>query len=63
MKLQPGSDDDEVLKQEFQDCLRYIRTQANQRRLENLLHKARNDGLSEQEKNDVNFLLRQNETV
>jgi len=63
MKLQPGSDDDEVLKQEFQDCLRYIRTQANQRRLENLLHKARNDGLSEQEKNDVNFLLRQNEAV
>ena len=57
MKWQPETDDEDVLRYELQDCLRQIRKRANGIKVENLLHKDRTDGLSEVEKQELNFLL------
>jgi len=56
-KWRPSTDDNAVLKREFQDCLRQIRKKAHENQLESLLHKERVEGLSPQEKNDLMILL------
>jgi DNA primase len=53
----PETEDESVIKREFADCLRQIRRQANQQKLEILLHRERTDGLSVQERNDLLCLL------
>ena len=57
MKWQPESQNDEMLTKEFQDCLRQIRKQAHEQKLENLLHKERTEGLDDIEKKDLIALL------
>lgn len=54
---QPRGVGDEVLRREFQDCLRQIRRQARQKALETLLHKEQTQGLTFQEKHDLLSLL------
>ena len=57
MKWQPESDDESVLRCEFEDCLQHIRKRANEIKVERLLHKERTDGLRDQEKQELLFLL------
>jgi len=57
MKWQPESDDEKVLRCEFEDCLRHIRKMANEIKVESLLHKERTSGLIDQEKQELLFLL------
>lgn len=59
MKWQPQTEDNEVLAQEFQDCLRQIRKKANEKKLEALIHKERTEGLTTTEKSDLLFLLQE----
>ena len=59
MKWQPESDDESVLRCEFEDCLRHIRKRANEIKVEKLLHKERTGGLADQEKQELLFLLQQ----
>jgi len=59
MKWQPESDDESVLRCEFEDCLRHIRKRANEIKVEKLLHKERTGGLIDQEKQELLFLLQQ----
>ena len=59
MKWQPDTDDNEVLVQEFQDCLRQIRKKANEKKLEALIHKERTEGLTAREKQDFLILLQE----
>jgi len=59
LKWQPDTDDNDVLAQEFQDCLRQIRKKANEKKLEALLHKERTDGLTQREKQDFLILLQE----
>jgi DNA primase len=56
-KWHPKHSDIQILRQEFQDCLRHIRKMAHENQLESLLHKERVQGLSPQEKNDLKILL------
>jgi DNA primase len=56
-KWHPRHSDIQILRQEFQDCLRHIRKMAHENQLESLLHKERVQGLSPQEKNDLKILL------
>lgn len=58
MKWQPESDDEDILRIEFQDCLRQIRKKANAIKIESLLHKERMEGLTGQEKQDLLELFR-----
>ncbi|HRJ52583.1 MAG TPA: DNA primase [Candidatus Thiothrix moscowensis] len=53
----PETDDEAVIRREFSDCLQQIRRQANQQRLEALLHRERTEGLSVQERHDLLCLL------
>ncbi len=57
MKWQPESDDEKVLRCEFEDCLKHIHKRANEIKVESLLHKERTGGLSDQEKQELLFLL------
>jgi len=57
MKWQPESDDEDVLRCEFEDCLRHIRKRANEIKVEALLHKERTNGLTSREKQELLFLL------
>jgi len=57
MKWQPETDDEDVLRCELQDCLRQIRKRANKIKVEHLLHKDRTSELSNDEKQELNFLL------
>jgi DNA primase len=59
MKWQPESDDEEVLRCEFEDCLKHIHKRANEIKVESLLHKERTGGLNDQEKQELLFLLQQ----
>jgi DNA primase len=59
IKWQPESDDDEILAQEFQDCLRQIRKQAHEKKLEILLQKDRTGELNNQEKKDLMVLFQE----
>ncbi len=59
MKWQPESDDESVLRCEFEDCLRHIRKRANEIKVEKLLHKERTGGLKDQEKQELLFFLQQ----
>ena len=59
MKWQPESDDESVLRCEFEDCLRHIRKRANEIKVEKLLHKERTGGLTDQDKQELWFLLQQ----
>ena len=56
MLWQPETEDDDMLRREFQDCLRQIHKRANEVKLEQLIHKARTTGLNEQEKGEYAFL-------
>ncbi len=58
MKWQPESDDMAILSDEFRDCLLQIRKQAQKRKIENLLHKERTEGLSESEKQSLLVYLK-----
>ena len=57
MKWQPESEDEDVLRCEFEDCLRHIRKRANEIKVEALLHKERTNGLANREKQELLFLL------
>jgi DNA primase len=57
MKWQPESDDDDILRSEFQDCIRQIRKRANEMKIESLLHKERTQGLPDEEKQELLMLL------
>ncbi len=57
MKWQPKSDDDAMLAREIKDCLRQIRKQAYEKKLEYLLQKERINGLDNLEKRDLLALL------
>jgi len=59
MKWQPESDDENVLRCEFEDCLKHIYKRANEIKVETLLHKERTGGLNDQEKQELLFLLQQ----
>lgn len=55
----PDTEDETVIRREFSDCLHQIRRQARQKRLEDLLHRGQTETLSEQERNDLAYLLLQ----
>lgn len=55
----PETDDESVMRREFSDCLHQIRRQARQKRLEDLLHRGQTQALTEQERNDLTYLLLQ----
>ena len=57
MKWRPDTEDNKVLAQEFQDCLRQIRKKANEKKLEALIHKERTAGLTPRERQDFLALL------
>ena len=59
MKWQPDTNDNEVLVQEFQDCLRQIRKKANEKKLETLIHKAQIGELTTREKQEFLILTRE----
>ncbi len=59
MKWQPETDNNEVLVQEFQDCLRQIRKKANEKKLEILIHKAQIGELTTREKQELLILTRE----
>jgi DNA primase len=59
MKWQPNTDNNTVLVQEFQDCLRQIRKKANEKKLEILIHKAQIGELSTREKQEFLILTRE----
>jgi len=59
MKWKPETDSNEVLVQEFQDCLRQIRKKANEKKLEILIHKAQIDELTTREKQELLILTRE----
>jgi DNA primase len=59
MKWQPDTNDNEVLEQEFQDCLRQIRKKANEKKLETLIHKAKIGELTTREKQEFLILTRE----
>ncbi len=59
MKWQPETDDEDVLRCEFEDCLQHIRKRANELKVEHLLHKERTNGLIDHEKQELLFLLQQ----
>jgi DNA primase len=58
MKLQPNTDNKEVMAQEFQDCLRQIRKKADEKKLETLIHKAQIGELTTREKQELLILTR-----
>jgi len=57
MKWQPESDDEDILRSEFQDCIRQIRKRANEIKIESLLHKERTQGLDDEDKQALLMLL------
>ena len=59
MKWQPETNDNEVLVQEFRDCLRQIRKKANEKKLEILIHKAQIGELTTREKQELLILTRE----
>ena len=59
MKWQPETDDEDVLRCEFEDCLKHIHDRANEIKVEKLLHKERTGGLSDQQKQVLLQLLQQ----
>lgn len=59
MKWQPDTNDNEVLVQEFQDCLRQIRKKANEKKFETLIHKAQIRELTIREKQELLILTRE----
>jgi len=59
MKLSPNTENDEMLALEFKDCLLAIEKQGREYQIEGLLHKHSTDGLSYQEKGDMQFLTDQ----
>ncbi len=59
MKWQPESDDEEILRCEFEDCLKHIHDRAKKIKVENLLHKERTVGLNNQEKQELLYFLQQ----
>ena len=58
MKWQPESDDIEILKSEFQGCLRQVRKRADEIKIEELLHLERTTGLSESQGQTLLVLLK-----
>ena len=58
MKWQPESDDMAILSDEFRDCLLQIRKQAQEMKIESLLHKERTEGLSDSEKQSLLVYLK-----
>ena len=59
MKWQPETDDEDVLRCEFEDCLKHIQDRAIEIKIENLLHKERTVGLNDQEKQELLYFLQQ----
>jgi len=59
MKWPPNTENDEMLALEFKDCLLAIEKQGREHQIESLLHKQSTDGLSYQEKGDMQFLTDQ----
>jgi DNA primase len=59
MKWQPDTDDNDILAQEFQDCLRQICKKANEKKLEILIHKAQIGELTTREKQELLLLIRE----
>ncbi len=57
MKWQPETDDASVLRHELQDCLRQIRKRANEIKVESLLHEAHLGDLTDDQKQELNFLI------
>jgi DNA primase len=55
----PETDDEDVIRREFSDCLQQIRRQSRQKQLEVLLHRGQTQVLSEQERRDLAYLLLQ----
>ena len=62
MKWQPDTDDNTILVQEFQDCLRQIRKKANEKKFETLIHKAQIRELTTREKQELLLLTRDGES-
>jgi len=60
MKWQPESEDIEILKREFFDCLYRIRKSADEIKIEHLIHLERTKGLSDAEQQALLFLLNKN---
>ncbi len=58
MKWQPESEDFEILKSEFQGCLKQIRKRADETKIEHLLHLERTIGLSEPQGQALLLLLK-----
>ena len=58
MKWQPESEDMEILKSEFQGCLKQIRKRADETKIEHLLHLERTTGLSEAQGQALLLLLK-----
>ncbi len=59
MQWQPETDDIEILANEFKDCINYIHKRTSEQKVESLIHKERTEGLSEQEQQELVFLLQQ----
>ena len=59
MQWQPETDDADVLGNEFKDCIKHIHKRTNEQKVESLIHKERTEGLSEQEQQELVFLLQQ----
>ena len=57
MTWQPQTDDVDTLAEEFNDCLHHIQKRVKEVKVESLLHKERTEGLNEDEKQDLIFLL------
>ncbi len=55
----PDTDDEAVIRCEFSDCLHQMRRQSRQKQLEVLLQRGHTHALSEQERNDLAYLLLQ----
>lgn len=62
MLWQPQSNDEALLRREFQDCLQRIKIQATDKAVERLVAKDQTQGLSEQEKHDLFSLLNERRT-
>ncbi len=58
MKWQPESEDLDMLKHEFQGCLKQIRKRADETKIEHLLHLERTTGLSEAQGQALLLLLK-----
>ncbi|WP_298610709.1 DNA primase [uncultured Thiothrix sp.] len=62
MLWQPQSNDEALLRREFQDCLQRMKIQATDKAVERLVAKDQTQGLSEQEKHDLFSLLNERRT-